>query len=205
VKAIEALSWVWECQASNETYTATVETIEALARPSNVDIQPELIARYTLVRRFLPTLLRTISFQGTAAGRPVLNALAFLHSIEGQRDPDLRQAPREVVPRPWRRFVFLPRRELRHSYREGQEDQLGALGLVLNVLVLWNTWYLDQALRHLRSSGVAVDDADVARLWPLGSAHFNMVGRYTFVVPEMIQQGAFRPLTVATDHDEPAA
>jgi TnpA family transposase len=38
------------------------------------------------------------------------------------------------------------RGELRQSYREGQKDQLGALGLVLNVLVLWNTWYLDQAL-----------------------------------------------------------
>ncbi len=94
------------------TITAAVETIEALARPSDVDIQPELIARYTLVRRFLPTLLRTISFQGTAAGRPVLTALAFLQRIEGMRDPDLRQAPREVVPRPWRRFVFLPRREV---------------------------------------------------------------------------------------------
>jgi len=94
------------------TITAAVETIEALARPSDVDIQPELIARYTLVRRFLPTLLRTIAFQGTAAGRPVLTALTFLQRIEGMRDPDLRQAPREVVPRPWRRFVFLPRREV---------------------------------------------------------------------------------------------
>jgi TnpA family transposase len=24
-------------------------------------------------------------------------------------------------------------------YREGQEDQLGAIGLVLNALILWNT------------------------------------------------------------------
>jgi TnpA family transposase len=24
-------------------------------------------------------------------------------------------------------------------YREGQEDQLGALGLVVNMIVLWNT------------------------------------------------------------------
>jgi TnpA family transposase len=28
--------------------------------------------------------------------------------------------------------------ELRQAYREGQEDQLGALGLVLNAIVLWN-------------------------------------------------------------------
>ncbi len=35
------------------------------------------------------------------------------------------------------------RGQLRQRYREGQEDQLGALGLVLNAIVLWNTRYQD--------------------------------------------------------------
>jgi len=35
-------------------------------------------------------------------------------------------------------------------YREGQEDQLGALELVLNIIVLWNTLYKDAALEELR-------------------------------------------------------
>jgi TnpA family transposase len=40
------------------------------------------------------------------------------------------------------RTVFHGQRgELRQRYREGQEDQLGALGLVLNALILWNTRY----------------------------------------------------------------
>ncbi len=33
----------------------------------------------------------------------------------------------------------LNRGELRQHYREGQEDQLGTLGLMLNMIVLWNT------------------------------------------------------------------
>jgi TnpA family transposase len=38
------------------------------------------------------------------------------------------------------RTTFHGRRgELRQRYREGQEDQLGALGLVVNILVLWTT------------------------------------------------------------------
>jgi TnpA family transposase len=38
------------------------------------------------------------------------------------------------------RAVFHGKRgELRQHYREGQEDQLGALGLMLNMIVLWNT------------------------------------------------------------------
>jgi TnpA family transposase len=32
--------------------------------------------------------------------------------------------------------------ELRQRYREGQEDQLSALGLVVNASILWNTYSL---------------------------------------------------------------
>ena len=49
------------------------------------------------------------------------------------------------------------------GYREGQEDQLGALGLVVNALVLWNTRYMDAALSHLHSKGVEVKAEDVAQ------------------------------------------
>ena len=38
------------------------------------------------------------------------------------------------------------------TYREGQEDQLAALGFALDELVLWNTQYMDDAVGHLRSS-----------------------------------------------------
>lgn len=37
------------------------------------------------------------------------------------------------------------------AYRSGQEDRLGALGLVLNAAVLWTTRYLDAAVDHLRA------------------------------------------------------
>ena len=35
--------------------------------------------------------------------------------------------------------------ELLQRYREGQEDPLGALGLVVNAIVLWNTLYMFRA------------------------------------------------------------
>ena len=43
--------------------------------------------------------------------------------------------------------------ELRQRYREGQEDQLGALGLVVNMIVLWNTLYINAALEQLVREG----------------------------------------------------
>ncbi|WP_159982073.1 MULTISPECIES: Tn3 family transposase [unclassified Novosphingobium] len=39
------------------------------------------------------------------------------------------------------------------GHRVGQEDQLGALGLVVNLIVLWNTIYIDAALDQLRAEG----------------------------------------------------
>ena len=57
--------------------------------------------------------------------------------------------------------------ELRQRYREGQEDQLGAPGLVVNMIVLWNTLYINAALGQLVREGHHVTPEDVARLSPL--------------------------------------
>ena len=94
------------------------------------------------------------------------------------------------------------RGELRQKYREGQEDQLGALGLVLNALILWNTRYMDAALNHLRSEGVEVKDEDVARLSPLGDKHINVQGRYPFTITDAILKGELRPLRNPDEMDE---
>jgi Tn3 transposase DDE domain len=42
-----------------------------------------------------------------------------------------------------RRIFFGQRGERRPYYREGMEDQLGALGLALNAVVLFNSLYID--------------------------------------------------------------
>src|SRR5215217_7780304 len=59
------------------------------------------------------------------------------------------------------RAVFHGQRgELRQRYREGQEDQLGALGLVLNAIVLWNTRYMERALAQAAQQGLEVRPED---------------------------------------------
>jgi hypothetical protein len=75
-----------------------------------------------------------------------------------------------------------------------QEDQLGALGLVANIIVLWNTWYMQEALDALRCSGHEVRPEDVERLAPLRFQHINIHGRYHFTLPEAVAQGRRRPL-----------
>lgn len=83
---------------------------------------------------------------------------------------------------------------MRQRYREDQEDQLGALGLVLNIIILWNTIYMEAVLHQLQGEGHIVREDDVARLSPLIHRHINMLGRYSFVVPDGVAKGELRPL-----------
>jgi len=80
------------------------------------------------------------------------------------------------------------------------EDQLGALGLVLNCVVLWNTIYMDAALTALRAQGYPVADADVQRHSPFARSHLNVHGRYSFALPEL--PGGRRPLRDPDQDDE---
>ncbi len=94
--------------------------------------------------------------------------------------------------------------ELRQRYREGQEDQLGALGLVLNVLVLWTTSYMDLALARIceASDEYEIRDEDVLRLSPLGHDHVNFLGRYHFGLPDELKRGGMRSLRDPEEAEE---
>ena len=92
-----------------------------------------------------------------------------------------------------RKICHGQRREIRKRYREGQEDQLGALGLVTNTVVLWNTIYMQAALDHLQPFQ-HVREEDEARLSPLTHRNLNVLGYYSFILAERIKNGELRPL-----------
>ena len=83
--------------------------------------------------------------------------------------------------------------ELHQNYREGQEDQLGALGLIVNAIVIWNTRYMELALDAIRDKGKILEYEDIKRLSPLGYDHINIVGIYSFNLPDTIANGQLRP------------
>jgi len=93
--------------------------------------------------------------------------------------------------------------ELYHRYERGLENQLGALGLVLNCVVLWTTVYLDAAVRQLKAQGYPVRDEDMTRLSPFVNTHLGVHGTYSFVLPDLAP-GAIRELRApdATDEDD---
>ncbi len=101
-----------------------------------------------------------------------------------------------------RKIFYGQRGELRKRYREGQEDQLGALGLVVNAVALWNSFYLDRAVEHLREQGEEAREEDLARVSPLAREHVHVLGRYQFTLEESVAEGGMRPLRDPAQIDE---
>src|SRR3546814_5606626 len=83
-----------------------------------------------------------------------------------------------IDDRPFRRRILfqLKRQELRHKLgrrvhhgdrgeirsplRQGQEEQLGVLGLALNSIVHWNAVYMQETVRQLSEAGAPTLPAD---------------------------------------------
>jgi TnpA family transposase len=134
-------------------------------------------------------ILRTLQ-RGPAPSSPA-RALAelgrvikTLHVLEYVHDPAYRRTIHHMLSRGERRNslardVFHGQRgQLRKHYQAGQENQLGSLGIMINIIVLWQTRYMQAALDHLAANGYQLDPADIARLTPLGHPTINLDGRY---------------------------
>ncbi len=138
------------------------------------------------------TLAKAIGELGRIA--KTLYLLAYIDD-ESYRRRILNQINRGESRHAVARAIFFGQKgELRKQYREGQEDQLGALGLVVNMIVLWNTQYISLALDQLRRAGQLIVLEDVARLSPLIHDHINRLGTYRFALPGPLLAGHFRPL-----------
>jgi TnpA family transposase len=96
--------------------------------------------------RHLSTLARAIAQAGRAA--KTIHLLDYCND-ETLRRRVLAQVNRGETRHALAREVFHGRRgELRQPYRQGQEEQLTALGLVVNCIALYNTIYTQRALDH---------------------------------------------------------
>lgn len=93
-----------------------------------------------------------------------------------------------------RALLYWKKGELYQSTREDQEDQLYALGLVTNCIIIWNTLYMESALKVMENEGITIDPDDKKRLSPFSHEHINIVGHYSFELAHDILNGKLRTL-----------
>ena len=98
------------------------------------------------------------------------------------------------------RAVFFNRLgELRDRTFENQRYRASGLNLVVAAIVLWNTVYLERAIKGLREAGQLVKDSLLTHLSPLGWEHINLTGDYVWHANKRVAKGGFRPLRKAQD------
>ena len=123
-----------------------------------------------------------------------------IHVLDYIDDPDRRRRilvqlnRQEFRHRLARRVCHGNRGELAAGYREGQEETLGTLGLLLNVIAFWNATYMQAVADALQVEKHPVDPTQFARVSPLTYRHINFLGRYAFTLPEAVARGELRPL-----------
>ncbi|HYU73530.1 MAG TPA: Tn3 family transposase [Ktedonobacteraceae bacterium] len=113
-------------QIAQEALTQACTLVGELARPADEEQQyQQLLGKYATVRVFLPTLLRTVTFEATPAGLPILEAVTFLKNQEGRKNPSIDKAPRKVITPGWRRHTIS---------REGKEEHVDRKAYTLCVV-----------------------------------------------------------------------
>ena len=83
-----------------------------------------------------------------------------------------------------------------HPAFENQSYRASGLNLAIAAIVYWNTVYMERALTHLRSTGVAVPDHLLAHTSPLGWSHISLTGDYLWEQAAIAVDG-FRPLNTS--------
>ena len=101
------------------------------------------------------------------------------------QDPEMRQRTTAGLnkgeSRQWlARAVFFHRLgEIRDRSFEHQHNRASGLNLVTAAIVLWNTVYLEHAIKHLQQHQ-DIDPGLFQHLSPLGWGHINLTGDYTW-------------------------
>lgn len=122
-----------------------------------------------------------------------------LFTLDWIEHPDeRRRATRELnkgeAENALKRAIFFHRAgRLRDHGLQAQSHRASALNLVAGAIVLWNTTYLEAAMRHLKRQGRPVPIDMLAHLSPLGWQHINLTGDYLWTEPAT-KPGQLRPL-----------
>ncbi len=102
------------------------------------------------------------------------------------------------------RAVFFNRLgELRDRTCENQRHRASGLNLVVAAIVLWNTVYLERAVKALREREQAIPDDLLAHLSPLGWEHINLTGDYVWKPDGTTKKRPLRQLRLPISTGEP--
>ncbi|KQB18316.1 hypothetical protein AL712_31325 (plasmid) [Bacillus thuringiensis] len=84
--------------------------------------------------------------------------------------------------------------EIRDRSYEDQLHRVNGLQLLISVIVIWNTVYIEKAIELLRSQGMEIPEEYVQHISPLGWEHIALTGDYIWNVQKKTSIHHLRPL-----------
>ena len=91
-------------------------------------------------------------------------------------------------------IYFANHGQVRTQQDEQLNHQVGCLNLLTNMVIVWNTVYIDKALQQLQLEGYQITDEDRRRIWPTRHRHINLYGAYYFNPKEIGKKRTLRNL-----------
>lgn len=95
-----------------------------------------------------------------------------------------------------RAIFFGKQGEFRERTVQNQLQRATALNLIINVINIWNTIYLEKAIEYRKSIEEDVNEDLITHISPLGWEHINMLGEYQFKFDDNQDKEILRPLNV---------
>lgn len=91
-------------------------------------------------------------------------------------------------------LLFADEGQLKKSQLQEQANQASALTLVTNVIIVWNTVYMQAVIDQLKQEGYVINESDLQYISPCRFEHLNKHGKIAFNVDTTWRLDSLRPL-----------
>ena len=88
---------------------------------------------------------------------------------------------------------------IRKKQEKEQQVTARCLNLLTNIVMVWNTVYIQEILKQLKKEGFEVDEKDLEHVSPAPFEHINRLGKYDFNDKIRLQENGLRALRRPAD------
>ncbi|QDZ64581.1 hypothetical protein EVD20_21885 [Elizabethkingia bruuniana] len=85
---------------------------------------------------------------------------------------------------------------IRKKQEEEQQVTARCLNLLTNIVIVWNTIYIQEVINQLYFEGYDISDEDFEHISPAPFEHVNRLGKYSFSTTFEVNNNGLRPLRI---------
>ena len=88
---------------------------------------------------------------------------------------------------------------IRKKQENEQQITAQSLNLLTNIVIVWNTVYIQEIIKQLQLEGFEISETDFEHISPAPFEHINRLGKYAFDEDFEVAGNGLRPLRKISD------